>query len=251
MNRPYHASPQLERLYGEDGYFRGITFSDVELATMRAIIRKKWLQNLSRLDPRNIDLFGATATDQYHRIAHLIDHQRAWIKDSRIFNRNEVEEILALPFFRALEEYVGPFEVADIEGLGHPEIYWRLVRPDEAGDVAGAHADAWFYEYTNELTQEQQKGLVKVWVAMHVEPGKSGLSVLPGSHKVEWPNRSELRHGRKKPVLGVPQETLALVTLDTAPGEAVVFNTRLLHAGVAHTGGHSRISIEFAIRLLS
>jgi ectoine hydroxylase-related dioxygenase (phytanoyl-CoA dioxygenase family) len=154
-----------------------------------------------------------------------------------------------MSLFDQIEDALGPFDVADIEGLGYPEIYWRLVRPDAAGDVAGAHTDEWFYTYTNRLTPQQQAGLVKVWVGVHVDPGRSGLAVVPDSHQKDWPNHAEMRHGRPKPVLDVDQRTLNLVNLDVKPGEAVVFHIRLLHAGIAHTGTRCRISMEFAIRL--
>ncbi|EJL81431.1 Phytanoyl-CoA dioxygenase (PhyH) [Herbaspirillum sp. CF444] len=238
-------------IFGDSGYRRGIHFSESELGELREIIHGKWLANLVRVNPAEAVQFERTALHDYHKISHLIDHQSAWIKDARLFNKNEVSRILSMPFFALLAEQVGQFEVADIEGLGYPEIYWRLVRPGQQNDVAGAHADAWFYDYTNNLTDEQQQGLVKVWAAIHVQPGESGLSVLPGSHLVEWPNTWELRHGRRKPVLAVPQETLDLVTLDTKAGEAVVFNTKLLHAGIPHNGEQTRVSIEFAIRLLT
>lgn len=240
-----------DAIFGDAGYSRGIHFSERELAELRAIIHGKWLANLVRVNPAESVQFERTALHDYHKISHLIDHQSAWIKDARIFNRDEIARILSMPFFALLEEEVGKFEVADIEGLGYPEIYWRLVRPGQQNDVAGAHADAWFYDYTNNLSEAQQQGLVKVWAAIYVQPGESGLSVLPGSHRVEWPNTWELRHGRRKPVLAVPQESLGLITLDTKAGEAVVFNTKLLHAGIPHNGEQTRISIEFAIRLLS
>jgi hypothetical protein len=239
----------IDEIHGGQGYIRGIHLSDSELDQLLAIIRRKWLENLIRLSPADAPVFNATPMQKYHEVSHLVDHRSAWTKASRIFSKEEVGSILKLPFFGRLGERVGEFDVADNEGIGYPEIYWRLVRPGHASDVAGAHADAWFYDYTNNLTAQQQKGLVKVWVAICVQPGESGLAVLPGSHRVEWPNFSEMRDGRPKPVLGVPQDTLGLINLDTVPGEAVVFSTRLLHAGIAHCGSYTRISIEFAIRL--
>lgn len=243
------ASPLAQQLFRSPGYFRGIALSAPELESVREMIRTKWLSRLAAARPDKRDLFESVSIDRYHEVCSLIDHGTVWNKDSRLFSAAEVARLREMSLFDRLEDALGTFEIADIEGLGYPEVYWRLVRPHEAGDVAGAHTDEWFYTYTNNLSPQQQAGLVKVWIAVYVDPGVSGLAVVPDSHTKNWPNHAEMRHGRPKPVLDVDQGTLDLVNVDTRPGEAVVFHIRLLHAGIAHTGTRCRVSMEFAIRL--
>ncbi len=238
-----------QQLFESPGYFRGIAFSDGELDTVRRMIRAKWLSRLVSARPDKKALFEQLPIERYHEVSGLINHATAWGKGSRLFSPEEVVQLRGMSLFDRIEDALGPFDVADIEGLGYPEIYWRLIRPDAADDVAGAHTDEWFYTYTNNLNPRQQAGLVKVWIAVHVDPGLSGLSVVPDSHLRDWPNHAEMRHGRPKPVLDVDQNTLNLVNVDTRPGEAVLFHIRLLHAGIAHTGTRCRISMECAIRL--
>lgn len=240
----------LSKLNISPGYFRGLGFLPEDLDALKALIRAKWLARLESVRPDMREVFRATPTERYHEICELVDHASVWNKDSRLFSKEEVQQIQSMSLFKALEDALGPFEVADIEGLGRPEIYWRIVRPGQAGDVSGPHADTWFYQYTNNMTEAQQTGLIKVWIAVNVEPGMSGLAVMDDSHLKDWPNHAEVRHGRPKPVLDVDPADLDLVCVDTAPGEAIVFNIRLLHAGIPHTGAESRISMEFAIRLL-
>jgi Phytanoyl-CoA dioxygenase (PhyH) len=236
-------------LFGSPGYFWGLSFSRAELDTIRAMIRGKWLARLIAARPDKADVFNALPTDRYHEACDLIDHATVWTKDSRLFSPSEVGQLQSMSLLAEIRDALGPFEIADIEGLGYPEVYWRLVRPNAPNDVAGAHTDEWFYTYTNNMSAAQQAGLVKVWIAVHVEPGTSGMAVVPDSHLRDWPHHAELRHGRPKPVLDMDQAQLGLAKLETQPGEAVVFNTRLLHAGIGHSGGKSRISMEFAIRL--
>jgi hypothetical protein len=226
-----------------------MAFSDSELGAVRELVRAKWLARLIAARPDKKALFEALPMERYHEACGLIDHTTIWNKDSRLFSPAEVAQLKKMSLFDSLEDALGPFEIADIEGLGYPEIYWRLVRPGAGQDVAGAHTDTWFYTYTNNLTLAEQQGLVKVWVAIHVEPGHSGLAVLPDSHLKAWPHHAEVRHGRPKPVLDVDQNSLPFINVDTQPGEAIIFNIGLLHAGIGHESGNSRISMEFSVRL--
>jgi hypothetical protein len=236
-------------IYESPGYFSKIGLSEQELARLREIITHRWLGRIGETAPNFVSEFSKVGVERYHEVSDLIDHGATWNKDARVFSREEVREIIQMSLFSKLKEIFGSADVADIEGLGYPEIYWRLVRPGNPQDVSGIHADSWFYSYTNELSDDQQAGLIKVWVAVFVAPGHSGLMVMADSHKKNWPNHSELRHGRMKPVLDVADSELDMQVVATEPGEAIVFNTHLLHGGIPHTHNLTRVNIEFAIRV--
>ena len=240
-----------ESISGSDGFFKGIGLSQSELVRIRQIIRDKWVSTLISARPDCERLFQGTQVSDYHKVADLVDHAAIWVKTSRVFSVQEVTEISGMSLFHELRKIFGPLQVIDIGGVGYPEIYWRLVRPGKSSDVAGTHTDAWFWEYTNGIPPEAQNGIIKVWIAIDLIPGTSGLSLVPGSHLKEWPHHAEMRHGMLKPVLDIEEATLNQVCVDTLPGEAIVFHRRLLHKGISHEGDSCRTSIELAIQLIS
>ena len=240
-----------ESISGSDGFFKGIRLSQSELTRIRQMIRDKWVSTLTAARPDCGLLFQGTQVSDYHKVADLVDHAAIWIKTSRVFSVQEVAEISSMSLFEELRQIFGPLQVIDIGGVGYPEIYWRLVRPGKASDVAGPHTDAWFWEYTNGISPVAQTGIIKVWIAIDLIPGASGLSLVPGSHLKHWPHHTEWRHDMLKPVLDVDEATLSLVCVDTEPGEAIVFHRRLLHKGMVHQGDACRTSIELAVQLIS
>src|SRR3954466_3555259 len=113
------------------GYTVGPIPLEPEVAWLRDFVQRKWRSVLQGKYPALAAVIAATPITDYHKIAHLIDHASAWSKDARLFNAAEVGELTQhLSLFRFLRDKFGPHEVADIEHLGHPEIYWRLVRPN-------------------------------------------------------------------------------------------------------------------------
>lgn len=235
----------------QDGYVVGPVPPTAEVDWLRALVTARWRETLIARYPDLRPAIETTPIRDYHKIAPMIDHAATWTKDARLFSRPDVQELQQrLSAFRFLTEAFGPFEVADIEGLGYPEIYWRLVRPREPGDVAGAHADSWFYTLTNNLARSEQARLVKVWMPIFAEVGTSGLSVGAGSQRMSLTYQGEMRHGRMKPVLADERsKSLAMTTLPLEAGQCVAFHVDLLHQGVSHTTDQCRVSLEFAIRL--
>jgi len=235
------------------GYVIGPAPRDEEVAWLQDFVQRKWRSVLASKYPALNDTIDATGIADYHKIAHLIDHAATWEKDARLFTRAEVDILIArLNAFQYLKAAFGPYEVADIEGLGYPEIYWRLVRPKQPGDVAGAHADSWFYTVTNHMPAEEQQRIVKVWLPVFSEPGLSGLSVAVDSHKMHLAYTGEMRHGRMKPLMTDPRANdIKLSPLQLTPGQCVAFHVDLLHKGIGHMSNKSRVSIEFAIRRTS
>jgi hypothetical protein len=219
---------------------------------LHAFVQEKWLGALRAGHPEIETEAIESGISHYHDIAGKLDHGAFWTKDRRIFSPIEVDALLqTLSVFDTLRSVFGNFRVEDIEGIGYPEIYWRLVRPGTPSDVAIAHKDTWFFSITNHMSPEQQVGIIKVWLPVVTQVGGSGLAVSPGSHKVDIPYKSEVRHGRAKPTGDVAVlDAFPMTLLPLEVGQAVAFDKGLLHKGVAHEGDITRVSIEFAIRVL-
>lgn len=241
----------LHEMKAGPGFVLGPAVDDEEAAWLREFVERKWRGVLTAAYPQLVETIGRTSISDYHKIAHLIDHATTWGKAARLFTVSEVDALIGrLSVFKFLRDTFGPYVVADIEHLGYPEIYWRLVRPNHPEDVAGAHADAWFYTLTNDVPPEEQARIVKVWLPVVSAPGLSGLAVAAGSHKMNLSYAGEMRHGRMKPLLTDPRgEKMALTPLHLSAGQCVAFDIDLLHRGIGHSTDQSRVSMEFAIRL--
>jgi hypothetical protein len=241
----------LRKDFLKNGFCNMPVPSEDEQQWLHQFVEDKWIESLKQGCPEIALEAEGLGLGRYHEISHKINHSSFWTKDQRIFTSVEVDKIIGnLSVFKSLEKVFGDFEVEDIEGIGYSEIYWRLVRPNCDNDVAVAHKDSWFYSITNHMSSEQQAGIVKVWLPVIAPTGNSGLSVFPGTHKIDIPYASEVRHGREKPtgdtriLESFPQKMLPLEV-----GQAVAFDKELLHKGLAHKGNLTRVSIEFAIRL--
>ena len=231
---------------GESGVYLGLTLAPEELLRVRSAIEDQWLGRIREVAPEHADRFAAVGLARYHELSHLVDHASIWPKAVRILPAEAVATIRATSLLRALEDTFGPFAISDEEGLGREEIYWRLVRPHEQGDTGPVHADRWFWDLGHGSTPADVER-VKVWVAVVCEPGRSGLRLLPGSHRKQWRYHGEHRHGFVKPVIDEDVDALGLELAPTAPGQAVVFNDDLLHGGGVGTGELTRVSFEFTM----
>ena len=100
--------------------------------------------------------------------------------------------------------------LSDEDNLGWPNIYWRLVRPKEKGDVGPLHRDSWFWELNDDFpTPEYDFYRLKVWLPIFTEIGLNGLLLEPFSQKrvdIKW--SGEKRHGINKPTLISPLSEL-------------------------------------------
>jgi hypothetical protein len=237
------------KLFNEQGYFVLPETDTIEQSWLINFLCEKWRNLLTEAYPDLVSIISKTEIGNYHEMSHQIDHSSFWTKERRIFPNIEIAQLKEhLSVFKELFEVFGDYEVADLEGIGYPEIYWRLVRPFRPEDVASAHKDSWFWSVTNEIPTERQSHLIKVWLPVVTIPSESGLSVSPSSHKIKIPFTSETRHGRLKPT--VNQADIAafeMVKLPLVTGQAVVFHRDLLHQGIAHVLPITRVSVEFAI----
>jgi hypothetical protein len=230
---------------GDLGFFTDLSFSREDLEEVRQLIREQWLARIAVVYPSFREIFEQVPMDRYHEYAHLVDHKYLWPKTERILPVESLEFIRATSLIKDLEAEFGPFVISNEDQTEREEIYWRLVRPKNEGDVGPIHADAWFWELGHGKTPANMTR-VKVWVAIYCETGVNGFRMVPGSHKREWPYGCEMRDGLTKPKIKVDDKQLDINIFKSQPGQAIVFNDKLLHGGVA-SGTSTRVSIEFTM----
>lgn len=241
---------ELESDIAIHGYELGYQISTEELDVIRSWIQAQWYNRIIDCYPVLEAQLNQTSIEDYHTLGAPLVHSELWAKPYRTFSKEQVLQLQEMSIFNQLRKRYGDLVIADIEGQGYPEAYWRLVRPSSPQDVSAPHADSWFYTVTNNLSKERQAHLKKFWLAIHTVAGESGISVSSGSHKVHWKFGSEHRHGRSKPVFLDDQEKLQLQCLNLSNGDGVLFDIDLIHKGVSHSTPHTRISIEFAVEVL-
>lgn len=235
-----------QSLVGPPGFSAQMSLRKEDLVRLRQLIFEQWLGHIKILAPEHVTRFKELGMERYHEASHLLDHGSAWPKRVRILPRIAVSEIRKMRFIKQLEDCFGSFEISDEENIGREEIYWRLVRPNEKNDVGPLHADAWFWALGHGAAPKDVVR-VKIWIGIYVEKGLSGLVYVPGSHLKKWPYRSVLRDGFNKPEIDAEEGSLNTVIFKGKPGDAIIFNDKLLHGGAVGRGKNTRVSLEFAM----
>jgi hypothetical protein len=235
--------------FHEDGFVVLENSSQKDLSQLQQFIFEKMRCAIRSHDTSVDELFEISSLERYHNFPFSVNHEAYWTKDARIFNASDVDFFINdLGFIDIIQMYFGDIEIADIEGLGHPEMYWRVVRPG-GSDVAPAHKDSWFWELTNNIPMPSQKSLAKVWIPILSVVGENALQVAPGSHKVDIQYRGVNRHGRLKPE--PDKEALRKINFiapEIPNGSMIIFDRDLLHRGASNSLDKTRYSLEFAIR---
>lgn len=234
-------------LENNSGYYKGFCFQQDELQKILNFIEEQWLNRIKQKCPLDWQKFSEIGIARYHEFSHLLNHGETWKKEARIFPKSVVEKIRNMSLIKKIEQEYGDIEIVDEENIGYEEIDWRLVRPNQPSDVGPFHADAWFAELGHGIKPPSNKKAIKVWVALCCEPGLNGLKVVPNSQKKKWRYHGEFRHGFVKPQIDENEASLPFVLLDTAPGDAVLFHDKLLHAGAINRGKYTRVSMEFML----
>ena len=235
-----------DQLDNRVGYFLGLYFQKQELDLVRSLVQAQWIDNIKRHAPEYSEAFLKNGIEKYHELSHLVQHEKIWPKENRVLPKIAVDMIRNTSLIKSLEDVYGVFCMSDEENIGREECYWRLVRPNQPSDIGPLHADAWFWDLGHGVMPSGVKR-VKVWVALYCEPGLNGLRVVPYSYKREWKYHSEHRDGFSKPQIDEDESLLDVQLAHTVPGDAIIFNDKLLHGGALNQGQYTRISLEFTM----
>lgn len=238
------SSPIKAAVDGDSGFFTGLSVKSEEVQLIKGLIIDHLKELANKSDRNTLSLENSPA--DLEKWFEIIEHKEIAKKESRIFSKNLLNTIRGISLFDHLKSEYGEFQISDEENIGHEEIYFRVVRPGIKTDIGPIHADTWFWDLGHGITPPGVKR-VKVWMAICSEPGYNGLLVVPGSHKKAWKYHGELRDGFVKPQIDEDESNLNTYLVETAPGDAIVFNDRLLHGGVLNRGKSIRVSIEFTM----
>ena len=173
-------------------------------------------------------------------------------------------ELACMPWLSTLCRLLNMYP-SDQYNLGYPSFTWRLVRPNTSADFRSIHKDAWFRVALNECSHEHTLGgpliidhslplqlqTLKVWMALEVEPGSSGLLISPGSQLRRGPSFKIVdKDNLKKPEIDVCDDLetdFPLHHANTQPGSCILFGDQLLHGGAPTKSNRSRVSVEFTL----
>lgn len=243
------------QVFGEAGFSSDLKLSASELDTFRHHINTQWLNTINNLYPELTHKAKTLGIANYHQISDRINHQRTWPKSNRVLPKDSVLQIKNLPFLTTLRREFGEFALSDIydtkQHIGHEEVYWRLVRPQQASDVGPLHKDRWFHGAFNGgygMFPDDEVTL-KIWIPIFCEPGKSGLRLLAGSHLKEWKYHIEVTDGVPRPVPDEDLSNLGAELIPTEPGNILLFHENVLHGGALNSGNSTRVSVEITMVL--
>lgn len=212
------------------------------------LVFEQYLHVLQGVSSGHVAKYFQSPMSDYHRLydASEFVHSEVWSKNNRVLGPMALRQIESSKLWQTLKTYFGQFLVSDEENYGWGNVYWRIVRPGKQ-DVGPVHADKWFWDLGHGSMPEGYCRY-KLWLALEVESGASGLRVVPHSHKSdEWKYHGEMKHGQLKPVIDELDDDLDLCNLEMTKGECVVFHDKLLHGGMPNLSDQTRVSLEFTI----
>lgn len=234
-----------DKLIGSPGFASHLHLEADELEVLRKIVNEHFNKRLQETTNVSASLPAAN----YHSL-NIKDHTSIWKKDARFINEESIRIIKGFKVFDDIRKELGDFQITkriDQSGkvFNTEEIYWRLVRPYEKTDVGPIHADIWFadaLDYYDQLIED--KDSLKLWIPIYVEPGKSGLSMVPESHKKSWNYKFVSVNGSQRPkIIDMTSPTL----IETVPGQILMFGENMLHAGALNKGQDTRVSVEITL----
>jgi len=242
-----------KQIFGDAGFSSDMHMEKEELQIFRELITDHWLTTIHKFYPNLSEEAKKLGIENYHQISGKVEHNKIWPKTSRVLPQHSVDIIKKLPFFFKLKEEFGDFTISDIydteQHYGHEEIYWRLVRPNVSSDIGPLHKDKWFHGAFNGGYGMFTEDVVtlKVWIPIYCEAGKSGLSLLEGSHLREWPYHIEILDGLPKPIPDEDLSNVGACLISTEPGNLLIFHENILHGGAINLGTKTRVSAEITL----
>lgn len=184
----------------------------------------------------------------YHQFAIDDIHKSVFTQKARTLSRDSANKILELDVFKILLSRYPGLTFSMWESGDYPDFIWRVIRPGPK-DLSPIHSDKWFWDIgLGTMPQNANFHRVKGWVAILSEFGRSGLSVLPGSHNYNYEPSHELRDGLRKPFLDQKVFSGKMKNLELDMDNIVFFHDNLIHGGFSR-GLYTRFSLEFTLLL--
>lgn len=244
-----------DRVLHDPGYSIDLRLAADELAFFRDAIRRQWLDRISELYPELAPRFAEAGIANYHKLAHLVDHQKLWPKPYRVLPASVAALAKRLPVMERLRAAFGEFVISDYAyedsvEQGREELYWRIVRPNVRSDVGQLHADKWFHERLGSDDYGMFKPgteTLKIWTAIYCEPGRNGLIIVPNSHRRDWRYHHVPVGKSTRPQILEDADKLGGVLVATEPGTLLIFNDATLHGGAVNQGDYTRVSMEITM----
>ena len=231
-----------------EGYFI-VQLKKDELNIIRNIVENHWLMQLNEHHTELGNLFKKNTILNYHKESKRLNHKTLWPKRARVLPEENVDTIKKLSFFNQLQSIFGSLEITDELKVGHGIMVWRLVRPFTEEDITSMHSDKWFWDLkkTNaNYTIPPKKKWVRCWISLWCHKSY-GFRVVPYSQNKEYKYKSEYKDGNTKPIFNEKWYNLKPITLDSTPGNSIIFNHNLLHGGCLNKHSYTRISLEFGM----
>jgi hypothetical protein len=232
---------------GALGLRQGPAFTSDERQRIEELIHSHLVNAARAISARAAAEMRSVPLERYHEISDRLDHGRLLSKRGRIMGAEAVAEIKTMSFFDyAKASFGADCRLSDEESVGHEQICLRLVRPGRREDVGSLHADAWFWEHHGWIPPAGAHR-TKMWLGICVDATRNGLLVAPGSHRQHAPYRASERGGRVSFEPDFDVGALELRRFDGRPGEPILFNYRMLHAGSLNRAPTTRVSIELTL----
>ena len=231
-----------EQVFDSPGYTTEVKLKRDELSLLHFFVEQSMLLRIN-------EVYRAAGLSNYHTINH---HFLFSDKETRLLNISYVGKVKNFCLFKTLKRELGEFYISPVIFnrriiRSREEVYWRIVRPNAESDVAEIHADTWHHGLFNDAYGTLLKSdeyTLKLWIPIVVEPGLSGLAVVPDSHKQSWPTKKIELLNRSKIELA---DEVTPILLETEPGQCVIFNDHLLHVGALNRGSKTRVSAEITL----
>jgi hypothetical protein len=232
---------------GAVGVRRGPAYSPSEVRRIRELIKARLIENAASISPAAVADLRAVELEDYHEVAHRHDHRKLLSKLSRILDAEKVAEIKAMSAFDYLRDGLGAdCYLSDEEQIGHEQITYRIVRPNERSDVGSLHRDKWFWEHYD-WPVPAGWGRTKAWVALAGDQKRAGLLLAPGSHRRDAPYHVAVEDNKVAFVPEFDVDAIGLRRYQGEVGEPVLFNYGVLHVGAINRAPMCRVSFEITM----
>ena len=235
-------STVYEQLVKNRGYFKGSLSSSSDLSCLRSCA----VEHFSRRLGFQLSYSDLIDSPYLSRMSSLSMIGRTLERDAceYLCGKQWMTDLMDLFDMRPIDAY----------GLGYPSLTLRLTRPFEGGDIRPVHKDYWFWEVANRpriVDRYLPKCIqsIKLWIALEIENGLSGIMVSPYSQLELFTPRYETifkDNIRKPSILESDIESLDLSIVPMNSGDYIVFGEELVHGGALNRSTKSRISIEVA-----